>query len=65
MFLTMYYVPDIVNAHASVYFLQNDVAMGQIVRGMHHWGASLVIVMMFLHTLRVFFLQDHTKNLVN
>ena len=22
---------------------------------MHHWGASLVIVMMFLHTLRVFF----------
>ncbi|GAF14372.1 LOW QUALITY PROTEIN: menaquinone-cytochrome c reductase, cytochrome B subunit [Bacillus sp. JCM 19046] len=55
MFLTMYYVPDIVNAHASVYFLQNDVAMGQIVRGMHHWGASLVIVMMFLHTLRVFF----------
>ena len=26
-----------------------------IVRGMHHWGASLTVVMMFLHTLRVFF----------
>jgi menaquinol-cytochrome c reductase cytochrome b subunit len=55
MFLTMYYVPDIVNAHASVNYLQNEVAFGNIVRGMHHFGASLVIVMMFLHTLRVFF----------
>ena len=55
MFLTMYYVPDVVNAWNSVYFLQQDVAAGVIVRGMHHWGASLVVVMMFLHTLRVFF----------
>lgn len=47
MFLTMYYVPDIKNAWESVYYLQNEVAYGQIVRGMHHWGASLVIVMMF------------------
>ncbi|CAH8714164.1 cytochrome b6 [Paenibacillus thiaminolyticus] len=55
MFLTMYYVPDIVNAYYSVEYLQTKVAFGQIVRGMHHWGASLVIVMMLLHTLRVFF----------
>ena len=55
MFLAMYYVPDIVNAYASVDYLQHKVAFGVIVRGMHHWGASLVIVMMFLHTLRVFF----------
>lgn len=55
VFLTMYYVPDIVNAHASVDYLQYKVQFGDIVRGMHHWGASLVIVMMFLHTLRVFF----------
>lgn len=55
MFLAMNYVPDIVNAHASVQYLQNEVAMGAIVRGMHHWGASVAIVMLFLHTLRVFF----------
>jgi menaquinol-cytochrome c reductase cytochrome b subunit len=61
MFLTMYYVPDIVNAYESVKFLQNEVAYGQIVRGMHHWGASLVIVMMFLHTLRVFFQGAYKK----
>jgi menaquinol-cytochrome c reductase cytochrome b subunit len=61
MFLTMYYVPDIVNAWESVYYLQNQVAFGVIVRGMHHWGASLVIVMMFLHTLRVFFQGAYKK----
>lgn len=55
MFLTMYYVPDITNAYASVDYLQHKVEFGVIVRGLHHWGASLVIVMMFLHTLRVFF----------
>ncbi|WP_059105126.1 menaquinol-cytochrome c reductase cytochrome b subunit [Shouchella shacheensis] len=61
MFLTMYYAPDIINAHASVQFLQSDVAFGVIVRGMHHWGASVVIVMIFLHTLRVFFTGSYKK----
>ncbi|NEU31160.1 cytochrome b6 [bacterium LRH843] len=61
MFLTMYYVPDIINAYQSVAYLQQEVAYGVIVRGMHHWGASLVIVMMFLHTLRVFFTGSYKK----
>ncbi|MUV39785.1 Menaquinol-cytochrome c reductase cytochrome b subunit [Lentibacillus sp. JNUCC-1] len=61
MFLTMYYVHDIENAWRSVYYLQIDVAHGQIVRGMHHWGASVVIVMLFLHTLRVFFQGAYKK----
>lgn len=61
MFLAMYYAPDIVNAFESVKYLQNEVAFGVIVRGMHHWGASLVIVMLFLHTLRVFFTGSYKK----
>jgi len=61
MFLTMYYVPDITRAWESVYYFQNNVAYGAIVRGMHHWGASIVIVMMFLHTLRVFFQGAYKK----
>lgn len=55
MFLTLSYAPDIINAYESVAYIQDKVAFGDLVRGMHHWGASLVIVMMFLHTLRVFF----------
>lgn len=61
MFLAMYYVPDIINAYESVRYLQNEVAFGQIVRGMHHWGASVVIVMLLLHTLRVFFQGAYKK----
>lgn len=61
MFLTMYYVHDIDNAWRSVYYLQTEVAHGQLVRGMHHWGASVVIVMLFLHTLRVFFQGAYKK----
>jgi menaquinol-cytochrome c reductase cytochrome b subunit len=55
MFLAMYYVPDIVNAYNSVKYITDEVLLGNIVRGMHFWGASLVIIMMFLHMLRVFF----------
>lgn len=61
MFLTMYYVPDITNAHRSVEYLQTQVSHAAIVRGMHHWGASVVIVIMFLHTLRVFFTGSYKK----
>lgn len=61
MFLTMYYVSDIENAWRSVYYLQTEVAHGQIVRGMHHWGASVVVVMLLLHTLRVFFQGAYKK----
>src|SRR5699024_9590179 len=61
MFLTMYYVPDIQNAWESVYYLQTQVAHGQIVRGMHHWGASVLVVMLLLHTMRVFFQGAYKK----
>lgn len=61
MFLAMYYVPDILNANASVNYLMSEVAFGMIVQGLHHWGASLVIVMLFLHTLRVFFTGSYKK----
>ncbi|WP_048602306.1 menaquinol-cytochrome c reductase cytochrome b subunit [Rubeoparvulum massiliense] len=61
MFLSMYFVPDIKNAYESTKYIQYQVPFGDIVRGMHHWGASLVIVMMFLHTLRVFFQGAYKK----
>jgi quinol-cytochrome oxidoreductase complex cytochrome b subunit len=31
------------------------VAFGWLIRGMHHWGATLMVVLVFLHMLRVFF----------
>jgi quinol-cytochrome oxidoreductase complex cytochrome b subunit len=55
MFLTMYYVPDPNKAYDSIEYIMNGVAFGWLVRGIHHWGASLLVVIVFLHMLRTFF----------
>jgi menaquinol-cytochrome c reductase cytochrome b subunit len=52
--LAMYYKPDPANAYASIEHITNDVTLGWLVRGMHRWGASVFIILMFLHLARVF-----------
>src|SRR5438477_12231376 len=52
--LAFYYKPDPNSAYESVQHIQNDVALGWLVRGMHRWGASVFIILMFFHMARVF-----------
>src|SRR5579885_2209500 len=52
--LAMYYKPDPKDAYASIQHITNDVFAGWLVRGMHRWGASVFIILMFLHMGRVF-----------
>jgi quinol-cytochrome oxidoreductase complex cytochrome b subunit len=60
--LAMYYKPDptvdpvthLPVAYQSVTHITNDVFAGWLVRGMHRWGASVFIILMFLHMGRVF-----------
>lgn len=54
IFLTMYYVPSPDHAYDSVRFITEDLAFGQIVRGIHHWSASGIVIMVVLHMLRVY-----------
>ena len=42
------------DAHASVEHITNDLWGGWLVRGMHRWGASVFIILMFMHMGRVF-----------
>ena len=49
VFLAMYYTPSPTQAYGSITHLTNDVWMGEFVRGMHKWGASVMIVCIFLH----------------
>ena len=53
--LTIYYVPTPDHAYDSVQYITTQVAMGWLIRGMHHWGASAMIVVAVLHMLRVIF----------
>lgn len=55
VFLSMYYTPSATQAYASITHLTNDVFLGEFVRGMHKWGASLMIILIFLHMGRTFF----------
>jgi menaquinol-cytochrome c reductase cytochrome b subunit len=56
VFLAMYYEPDAPSrAYASAAHITNDVFLGELVRGMHRWGSSVMIILIFLHMGRTFF----------
>src|SRR5215204_3105938 len=52
--LAMYYVPDPDKAYESIRYITDDLTLGWLVRGMHRWGASVFIILLFLHMGRVF-----------
>ncbi len=55
VFLAMYYDPSPTRAYESVRYITNDVFLGELVRGMHKWGSSVMVVLIFLHMARTFF----------
>jgi quinol---cytochrome c reductase cytochrome b subunit, bacillus type len=56
VFLAMYYRPDAAaGAYESIRNINDNVFAGQLVHGMHKWGASVMIILIFLHMGRVFF----------
>ena len=52
--LAMFYKPDPDHAYSSIQHITNDVTFGWLVRGMHRWGASVFIILLFFHMARVF-----------
>jgi len=56
--LSLYYVPDASGnpaaAYTSVNFIQNSVYLGWLIRGVHFWGANILIIMVLLHMSRVY-----------
>ena len=54
--MSLYYVPTPDHAWDSVNYITNVVSYGWLIRGMHHWGASIMVVLVMLHMLRVFFM---------
>jgi quinol-cytochrome oxidoreductase complex cytochrome b subunit len=53
--LTLYYVPTPDHAYDSVVYITTQLPMGWLIRGMHHWGASAMVILTVAHLLRVFF----------
>jgi quinol-cytochrome oxidoreductase complex cytochrome b subunit len=55
VFLAMYYEPDPTRAYESASRITNEIFLGEFVRGMHKWGSSVMIILIFLHMARTFF----------
>ena len=52
--LATYYSPSPDHAYESIQFVTREVASGQLLRGIHHWGASAMIILIVAHMIRVF-----------
>jgi menaquinol-cytochrome c reductase cytochrome b subunit len=55
VFLAMYYDPSPTRAYESTRFITNEAFLGEFVRGMHKWGATVMVILIFLHMARTFF----------
>ncbi|HEX9253401.1 MAG TPA: cytochrome b N-terminal domain-containing protein [Ignavibacteriaceae bacterium] len=53
--LRFYYEPFPQKAYNSIVILQNNVLFGQLIRNIHHWCGVFLVIISFLHLLRVFF----------
>lgn len=52
--LAMYYSPSPDHAYDSVRYLERHVLSGSTLRGIHHWGASAMVLLVIAHMVRVF-----------
>lgn len=52
--LMIYYRPTTAEAYESVVVITNIVPYGWLIRGLHHWASNLMILMVFLHMIKVF-----------
>lgn len=53
--LTIYYVPTPDQAYDSVQYITTQVTAGWFIRGMHHYGASAMVVLAVAHMIRVIY----------
>ncbi|MEY2442922.1 MAG: menaquinol-cytochrome c reductase cytochrome b subunit, partial [bacterium] len=52
VFLAMYYDPSATRAYESIRYVTNEVFLGEFVRGMHKWGSTVMVILIFLHMAR-------------
>jgi len=52
--MTFYYKPTVTQAYNSVSYLMTDVSFGWLIRSVHRWSASMMVLMLILHVFRVY-----------
>ncbi len=59
--LAFNYSPSPGEAYNSVRYIMTEVTAGRLIRGLHHWGASVMIVVVVLHMVQVFLWGAYKK----
>src|SRR4029079_7509083 len=59
--LAMYYVPSPEHAYDSIRYIMERLTFGRILRGLHFFGASFIVVAAVIHMLRVVALGSYKK----
>lgn len=63
--LMVYYRPSVEEAYESVHYVMNEVKLGWFIRGIHRWGADLLILVLLAHLLRVYFQGAYRERELN
>jgi len=59
--LAFNYAPTPGDAYNSLRYILTEVTGGHLIRGLHHWGASMLIVVVVLHMTQVFLYGGYKK----
>ena len=59
--LAINYAPTPGDAYNSLRYILTDLTGGRLIRGLHHWGASMMIVVVALHLIQVFLYGAYKK----
>lgn len=52
--LATFYSPSPDHAYNSIEYIQHQVTNGSLLRGIHHWAASAMVILVIAHLIRVF-----------
>lgn len=61
MVLSLYYIPYFEQAHKSIVDIVTKLNMGWFFRSLHHWGAQLIMAVLFIHTFSVLLSKSYRK----
>lgn len=59
--LAFNYAPTPGDAYNSLRYIMTEVTGGRLMRGLHHWGASMMVVVVVLHMTQVFLYGSYKK----
>lgn len=59
--LALFYAPTPDHAYESVRYVMSDVAFGRVIRSLHHWGSSAMVVLVVAHLVVVFALAAYKR----